>query len=836
MAENPVSRVLSWIIQYKDALVILFGTGVVGAVVAALYKIVKWLMRVRRERRLRGEDNPFLVLPPGSNVVAAVFPSRDDSPLNDARIPYVERVPGRNVRREMEDLLRRKRALLVCGKSGLGKTREAAHLAQTLNQEGWTVLYLPPEAWLEPPARLPQGVPNRKLLLFFDDLSRKCYSARVEINPHADESLTQPLTRPFQERLLQTIEAFETFCGKDEILVLATTRNERTPLYPGEPAEWDKLEWNRYPKLWSRFACYELPEPDPRVAADLLRSLGKEAHVRVEAPDILARRNDGTLRNLVENLRRAANPVRGLPALTPETFIDTLQGTWADRYRRAVDRYPEAKFLYQAAALLCEYDFPLRRSVILALARELMGPGHWWQKYVRLPRAWRYLERYEGLTAPRDGQLEAAGPVRTDNEALQALIRVGMRYRLAEGLDNLAARLIWPRKEGSAVYHPDAVRILRKVTTWLPEKAGVWYRLGVALTMAQRYEEAIRAYRKAIELDPQYATPWNGLGNVYYALRQYEEALEAYRKAIELDPKYAYPWNNLGIVYSDLGQYKEAIEAYQRAIELDPKYAAPWHGLGNVYRRLGRYEEAMEAYRRAIELDPKYASPWNNLGNVYYALGRYEEAMEAYRKAIALDPKFAYPWNGLGNVYADLGRYEEAMKAYRKAIELDPKYAAPWYNLGIVYRRLGRYEEAMEAYQKAIELDPKDAAPWHGLGLVHTLRGDLDAALDAFRKAVELAPDRGVYHLALFGTLRRLGREEEARREGEIARPLMETESAYNRACFAALRGDKEEALRLLKVALDKAPGYRLWARRDPDLESLHDDPRFRDLVGGAPS
>ncbi|NPA89986.1 MAG: hypothetical protein GXO55_00810, partial [Chloroflexi bacterium] len=96
-----------------------------------------------------------------------------------------------------------------------------------------------------------------------------------------------------------------------------------------------------------------------------------------------------------------------------------------------------------------------------------------------------------------------------------------------------------------------------------------------------------------------------------------------------------------------------------------------------------------------------------------------------------------------------------------------------------------------------------------------------------------LKPDVGRYHLALMGTLLRLGREEEARREEEIARPLMAKESEYNRACFAALTGDKDEALRLLQIALEKAPGDRDWARRDPDLEPLHDDPRFWALVGG---
>jgi tetratricopeptide (TPR) repeat protein len=761
---------LQWITDHKDALGWLFGTGIVSALLGGLYKLIRWLVETRRERKRGGEGHPFTIIPPGGDVLAAALPDPLDSPLNDRRIPYVERLPGRSVRREMEDLLRQQRALLVCGKSGLGKTREAAHLAQMLSAEGWTVLYLPPDRWLEPPARRPEGVPDHKILLFLDDLSRRCGSGRREVNPRAD-SLAQPLTLPFQERLLKTLEALETFYGKGDLLVLATTRSETTPEYEGEPAEWDKLDWERYPALWERFARYDLPEPASEVAARLLTERGAAADIRVEQAETLARRNDGTFRNLIENLKSAANPQRGLPALTPETFRDTLRGTWAERYRRAVERYPEAQALYHAAALLRQYGFPLARFTLLPLGRALLQDRPLLVKWLRLPRALRYLERYEAILTPRDGQLEAAGPPQADREqVVQALIRLGERHRLAEALYTLAGELMWPDKQGSSVYHPDAMRILQKVTAWQPGNQGAWYRLGVALKNAGQKEEAIAAYQQAIQLDPKDAYPWNGLGNVYYDLVRHEEAIEAYQQAIALDPKYAYPWNGLGNVYSDLGRHEEAIAAYQQAIALDPKFAYPWHGLGNVYSDLGRHEEAIAAYQKAIQLDPKYAYPWNGLGIVYYTLGRHEEAIAAYHKALEIGGlnhhEQAVVHNGLGNVYHDLGRHEEAIAAYQKAIQLDPKYAAPWNGLGLLYENQEEYEKAIEHYRKALEIDPNFKWAYANLGNVYADLGRHEDAIAAFHKALEIGGlnphEQAVVHNGLGNVYYDLVRHEEA--------------------------------------------------------------------------
>jgi hypothetical protein len=60
--------------------------------------------------------------------------------------------------------------------------------------------------------------------------------------------------------------------------------------------------------------------------------------------------------------------------------------------------------------------------------------------------------------------------------------------------------------------------------------------------------------------------------------------------------------------------------------------------------------------------------------------------------------------------------------------------------------------------------------------------------------------------------------------------------SVYNLSCLAARQGRRDEALSLLRESVDHgAPAHiDLGIDQDPDLKSLHGDPRFDALVAEA--
>jgi tetratricopeptide (TPR) repeat protein len=270
-------------------------------------------------------------------------------------------------------------------------------------------------------------------------------------------------------------------------------------------------------------------------------------------------------------------------------------------------------------------------------------------------------------------------------------------------------------------------------------------------------------------------------------------------------------WRRGQLAYAR-GQYPEALAAYERAERALPEGCEALKKLLGeaLYDLAGKLmwpedtgsaiysPEAERILPKVVAWLPEKQGAWYRLGAILNLAGRNDEAIAAYQRAIQLDPKFAYPHNGLGNVYSDLGNYDDAIAAYQRAIQLDPKFAAPHNGLGVVYQLLGQYEKALSVYQKA----------------------------------VELAPDRGTYRGSLVGILRKLGREAEAQVQIEIARSLMAKENEYNRACFESICGNVEQALALLKVALEKKQTSLEWVRRDPDFDSIREEPGFKALVG----
>ncbi len=753
--------------------------------------------------RLRVDINAFDVITDPTILLPKLY-GEENNPdvLAHHRIPYQRRAPDRDIQAELRTALNETRYLLITARTGIGKTREAATLAQSLMIEGYRAVRVK-TGWLDVPKEFPPelGSDRRRILILLDDLNGLFRTGGFMQSPKAEQMTTfgQP---SYHDRLRGFLAAFEKMCRENEIRVIATARDEVD--------EWKVLNFDSRDALWKRFRRVQLPEPHTGAVVALLEESVARASLSAERADFpkIASENDGTLSNVVLNLQRTEKENK---TLTLNSYRATLDGSWREVYERACYKHPAVRYVYEAINLLRQIGVELYPWIVKPTA-SLIWNGNSMQRFIRrrqLNRALRYLVNEEKILsvssnelAPRDGQIDAkesesdwkeyAGLLqktilrvaeRHPDAMIGSLLRFGVtlynsgKFEIAALLWKRGAELAAPTLASMfwsnlGLYYskleryPEAEQAYRVAIRLNPNYAIAYNNLGLLLDeKLGRFADAEAAYRMAIQLDPSAAIAYYNLGNLLRDAARHADAESAYRNAIELNLNDAAVFNNLGgLLAKDSTRHRDAEAAYRRAIELNPSYAVCYFNLGNLLANdSARYSEAEDSFRKAIELDPNFASAYNNLGLLLDGkMSRHTEAEDVYRKALELDPRNCTALNNLGTLLGKLGRDVEAETVYRKAIELDPRDATAYNNLGALLETLGRHADAEAAYRKSIELDPNYAKCYYNLGTFLEKADRHADAEAAYRKATELDPSYADSYFNLGNLLQTVGRQAEA--------------------------------------------------------------------------
>ncbi len=318
----------------------------------------------------------------------------------------------------------------------------------------------------------------------------------------------------------------------------------------------------------------------------------------------MARRNDGTFRNITLNLDSTNS--RGL-AVNNQEFSPKLDQTWRQRYNKVVQRYPLAVYAYDAVELLRSLNLWLTPLMLEATTKRLLpgrGVQRWRQKW-QLRRVLDYLVKTEQILKPQDGQIEAKKTGAVD---------VG-RY-VSAILQQLA-------------------QIAKQDPTY--PVAPECFECGNALYKMSRYEEAIVSFDKALAVKPDYHEAWNNRGTALSALGRKEEAIESYDKALAVKPDDHEAWNNRGTALYELGRKEEAIASYGKSLAVKPDLHAAWYNRGLALYELGRYGEAIESYDKALQIKPDFANAYYNKACCYGLQKKIDLAIESLQHAITLD-------------------------------------------------------------------------------------------------------------------------------------------------------------------------------------------------------
>lgn len=509
-------------------------------------------------------------------------------------------------------------------------------------------------------------------------------------------------------------------------------------------------------------------------------------------------------------------------------------------------------------------------SIMLSELEQMTKRGHWLDDNDPAAAAERHaiLLMWRGFWLVENKQYEEALQTYLACERLLPVETETLRKRLGRAFISLSNKFTHPVNKGGFRPSEAGLQAAQRAVILDKENDSAWHALGHANYPLGHKEESIAAFLQSTELDPSDSSNWKCLGDVYGDLGRFDEAINVYQRAVKLNPDFASAHNNLGITYGEMGQFQEALTHHKRATELEPDEASYHNNLGATYSEVEQYQEALIHYKRAMELEPNNVLYLGSLGNIYRKLNRIKEAKVSIEKAINLDPKSASLWHELGHIYKSQHRVELAIEAFEKAITLDHKDVThrvcliylhrelgsiekthPIYeeiiqhglgdatlhnNMGNLYANIGDNESAIVAYKRAVEFDSNYVIAFSNLGNLYHRVGFYEDAIAAYQKSIELNPNFAYPHVSLTLVFREMGRIQEAQEHLAYARKLAKDQAHYNsyiQACLDAVEGNINAALENLANALLETPDMRGWAKYDPNLFSLHSDPRFEALT-----
>lgn len=279
------------------------------------------------------------------------------------------------------------------------------------------------------------------------------------------------------------------------------------------------------------------------------------------------------------------------------------------------------------------------------------------------------------------------------------------------------------------------------------------------------------------------------------------------------------------------------------------------HNLYMMARRL--YVTRLEADVRSVQaivrlcesattLDPNYAQAWALMAmgcRGLWELGlRADDGMAAVTRALELDPGRADAYATKAYILQLNGALDEAIIQIGTALDLDADSYEVNRTAGRLAYRLHRFDDAVRYYDKTVRIMRSDLNSPMMLVSCHRARGDLPrmhgAAKMALLRADEaLTRDPNDPMVIAYGAnaLAALGEGERAKTRTRRALLLDpgNWNIRYNFACaLNAYLNDRAGAIEMLEPLLANITAPLLgYLRDDPDLGSLHEEPRYEAML-----
>jgi len=287
----------------------------------------------------------------------------------------------------------------------------------------------------------------------------------------------------------------------------------------------------------------------------------------------------------------------------------------------------------------------------------------------------------------------------------------------------------------------------------------------------------------------------------------------------------------------------EAIEHLQRATYLDPSFAVAHGALGKAYTNrvnkghgeLGDSDAAKESFDKALALDPDLLEARRHMVLIYLSLGEKRRARETAAKLAREAPNDPGVHFARGVVARLDGEWEKSLRCFERMARLNPAdRVVASYNRARIFTYQGEYDQAFAELAEGAAIEPDHP-------LVRTFRartlyyhGEPTKAAEILEEVLEQHPQLDGIRPIYATFLSALGFNEEARAQlTEEVRNTADTDHdvAYWLASAYAMEGERADAFKWLRRAIQLGNENRPWFERDKNWDSLRNDPEHRAIL-----
>jgi tetratricopeptide (TPR) repeat protein len=262
------------------------------------------------------------------------------------------------------------------------------------------------------------------------------------------------------------------------------------------------------------------------------------------------------------------------------------------------------------------------------------------------------------------------------------------------------------------------------------------------------------------------------------------------KSVLAKEPTHARARGLLGRIYVFEGDSEKAIVELKASIEIEDDFETGYF-LGLAYLTARKLAEASAWFHELQSKMGESAAIHMLFGRAYLVAKIPQQAIPEFRQAIRLDPGYPRAHGFLG--YAYLEHYQEegyplARAEFEKEVRLHPNEYQVQELLGIANVNLRDFPAAEAALLHAARLQPQEASIYLYLGETYASTSRTKAAAEVLEKYVHMVGnpeqeklrDVGRAYYLLGQNLRRLGREEEARKALARSQQIREAKFKYD--------------------------------------------------------